>query len=690
MAQNPFTLICRKGVLSSALLIGLALGNGCGGPAAPPKWGGMSKEQWMAQREKKLQQEREEEKKAKETAEEAERKKKEAAKAAGRRRARVEPPAPPSGSAAPPQKAAKPTPNPASRTKQPAVAKKAGESALPEGFAAWTLDDYLDACFDGDARFFDAIDFLVQGAAGKEAQATDLLVKLLAAYEQEASLAEHQGDDEGPSRKALTDLKCREKMLTALVSMGTPVARRAIEERLTGPKKLDERVATAVLKQLLDRPGEENEGLVLRIVVSQEWNDASRRTLRKSGGSPKAALALVESSASESLRARLAERAVASDAPTPLFEAIWGCVEKPRLENLAAQVVFYGSNRLEEKRRRDLEKQFSAANRALLLRMMGVGSSGIGRQAADMAISASEARHAAAILWGSQVLRAVERRLQTIERLEKAEEALLLASSIPCPSLRATLLATLGKHWEEGPSALDSLTKAEDVWPEPGFLLLVKQMPRKSGKGGSAMREAGDARRGSSPKAGKLNAVVEVKQRQEEASRKWMTFSAELVQALCQQFYEAAISRPLTPDAMESEHAVPDEFPIKLRSDARVVVSYVVNWPDQLDKEFSGIQLSPLRVFYLRVEQTMRPSAILAYYRHQLPSAEEQRSEHGAWFDSLSVDKGQRSARSIDVLIHKPNKDVPILLNQEQPLLVDILVVESRGNGEESAPSSGK
>jgi hypothetical protein len=98
----------------------------------------------------------------------------------------------------------------------------------------------------------------------------------------------------------------------------------------------------------------------------------------------------------------------------------------------------------------------------------------------------------------------------------------------------------------------------------------------------------------------------------------------------------------------------------------------------------TGPPISPLRVRYVCIEQKARPARLLAYYRRQLPNCGEHVNQRGVWLDAAAVDKQRGAARSVDVLITKPNKDVPIVLSEEQQVIVEILSVEIERNAERS------
>jgi hypothetical protein len=89
-----------------------------------------------------------------------------------------------------------------------------------------------------------------------------------------------------------------------------------------------------------------------------------------------------------------------------------------------------------------------------------------------------------------------------------------------------------------------------------------------------------------------------------------------------------------------------------------------------------GTAVSPLRVRYLRVEQKARPDGLLAYYRSQLSNCNEHSSQSGFWLDSFTTDKQRGAVRSVDVMITKRGKDIPIIVSEKQQLTIEILLIE--------------
>ncbi len=114
-----------------------------------------------------------------------------------------------------------------------------------------------------------------------------------------------------------------------------------------------------------------------------------------------------------------------------------------------------------------------------------------------------------------------------------------------------------------------------------------------------------------------------------------------------------------------------------------------MDWPEGLSGKAAGLDLPPLRVRYLRTDQRVRPTALLAYYRRQLPHCQEHAVPQGVWLDAL-LPAGESAARSIDVLITRPDKDHPSHADQDQRLIVEILAVEAGGIAVRSRSSASR
>ena len=300
------------------------------------------------------------------------------------------------------------------------------------------------------------------------------------------------------------------------------------------------------------------------------------------------------------------------------------------------------------------------------------------QSAADAAAATAIARRTAELLWAADFAAAVGERLRVTEGSGRGDLLQSLAWTIPSPAARAVEFQLLEKYWEEGPKRLQPAIASDDSLPEPGFLLLVKRLPRKDIHRAPANNSASDrgaAGWSSGSKRAKSAAAQQVKDRQNQAAQQWLVFSRKLAQAMCRQMWTAAAARAGVAAKSDLEKTQ-SELAIKLPANADIVASHHVEWPEGLDGAMAWLRQAPLRVCYVRIERKARPDKLLAYYRRQLPSGSQHADEHGVWLDEFSFDRKKGTTRSVDVFIATLSKDVDLALDQEQQMIVEILAVE--------------
>jgi hypothetical protein len=490
----------------------------------------------------------------------------------------------------------------------------------------------------------------------------------------------------GPPGKRAADIAVIEGVIAALAANNTPLAWQTIDQLAAGKLHTSDNptAAAAALRTLLHRPGQENEDSLLRIVALAGEPLPAGLAVDVTG-QHRILLEQLKSSASASLRLRLAGYMIAPETPRGWSDELWTCLQEPRPENLPAQSVLYRSSRPDPATRRLLEQRLVAGSSRAVGRLLGTIAPPEGQPAGA---APADAYAAAERIWTPDIVAGIERRLATIDNLEQGAGLLLLASTIPDDKVRAAILRTFKMHWEEDPNPLEVARNAENSMPEPGFLLLAKIVPRKDAvafgivNGGPPRAPVGKGR-----KTAQGAAVREAKQQRERIAQQWSRFAANLLRATGQQFRAAA-----QPPGQPGGPALDDkDASLKVHAPADVVATYRADWPAGLPGKPAGLAVSPLRVRYVRIEQQGRPLRVLAYYRRQLPDCEEHPLEQGAvWLDSLSPISERGDVRSIDVVINRVHKNLPLLADQEQRLVVEVLAIECGGITAKGAVAMGK
>jgi hypothetical protein len=555
-------------------------------------------------------------------------------------------------------------------TQNPAKGKKSGR---PNDVADWKREDYEAAARENDPQLLAAVGYLGAHFAGKET-AAEFLLKLL-----QPSSADPFAENAARTT-ATTNAKLSEAVVAALAANGTPRARQILESLVNGtPKTTDpSAAAVAALKTLAARPGPDSDDLLVRVMTAPSRDEPDDLTADGAARLRSAAMALVRSAGSESLRVRLAGSMVARETSPALYDRLWSLLKEPRSENLAAQLILYQSDRTGQATRGWLEPRAVAYSSSTLGWLMGRPSPGQPKGVLANNVPAANPYRLAERLWSLDFAATIQRRLEEVEALDKASTLMALAGTLPQAAVRAALLRTLERHWDEGPAGLKMLRGDEDLTVDPGFVVVVKRLRRDEPARPLAGKNASE-HNGSHhgpPRLGTKKAaeIQTAKQHEEEVGQQWMEFSRDVVQALCRQLY-AADSAQRSVAGGADRTADDADLPLELFSGSRVVAAHRLDWPEDLG---GRIAAGPrLRVRYVRIQQRAVPLKMLGFYRRQLPGGDDRPlSGGGRWLDNVVVDKQHASMRSVDVLLTKASKSAVGLPNQELELNVDILTVE--------------
>lgn len=678
---NKWTIGGLCGLVLVVVVCGV---RGCGCRAVDPTQATMTAEaeQLAAALEREKKQEEEDARLAPERA---------AAAAAAKREAESKPPTPPPKSPevkTQSQDDSDGTPSPRSLPSSELPPKP----TRPKDVADWKRDDYYSAQRDGDPRLIDAVVHIGRHFVGNE-NAAELLVRLLGTSADDP-FTNAPDDEDTPRKNPATSAKLTEALIAALAANDTPRARQTLEQIVDGSLQIaNSQVAVpAVLKMLLSRPDANSEDLLLRILTMPEATASDSLTATAREKMRGTAMAMIASTASEAFRVRLAKAMIASETAQTTYDRLWDCLKEPRPENLAAQLILYQSDRSDQKTLELMEQSFALQSGEAMGRLLGVRLPKRRDPASPKGPVAADPCRVAERMWNADCTAAVQRRLLALDTLEKDAWLVALASTVPNPPVRAALLRTLERHWDQGPKGLELADAGGRMTRDPGFLVLLKMLPHRdaarvpagkdvarlvtAGDGEDAPADAAASRSNgglSSSKANKAAAKLEVKRRQEQTAQQWAEFARGEVVALCQRL--DAIAKAKQSSAAQVEWSTDDvDLPFKPHPRAQIVAAHQINWPDEIGDRINPVPL--LRVRYVRIEQKAQPTKVLAYYRRQLTAANEHAIPNGLWIESLEPAKEQDHARSVDIFLAKANASVPGLLDQQQEVTVEILTVE--------------
>jgi len=287
---------------------------------------------------------------------------------------------------------------------------------------------------------------------------------------------------------------------------------------------------------------------------------------------------------------------------------------------------------------------------------MDMSAAGFGQPAEKLIeIDANLGYRIASQLWSGDFAGMVSQRLEGLESLAAGAPRIAMASTMPLDSMRAKLYELLEKHSLEGPAAVESSGLLDNVIFEPGFLAVVKSLPReepsavRSSAGGNPPR----APRGGRPPAGDQQGGNEMPewQKRQQASQAWMRTSEYLVRVLCGRLAAAGESQFALGDAQAKQ-----EPPMEIATDAEIIARVSFDWPTEAAKQLagSGVPLDPMKVQYLRLKQIGKPKTILGFYRRKMNQPVVHEMGHECWVESFrNLPKSDRKL-NVDLLVTVP------------------------------------
>jgi hypothetical protein len=285
------------------------------------------------------------------------------------------------------------------------------------------------------------------------------------------------------------------------------------------------------------------------------------------------------------------------------------------------------------------------------------------------------------LFWAKNFVSPIQNRLEESESLDNDISQVLLASTMPLGSMRATLLATLRKHWDSGPNALLAPGVLDRVVSEPGFAIVVKMLDRADPKLGRALplrggmgqmpggMQMGSSGEGPQPQPGarlgmgdrrailaeKAAVALRAKMEAEQLNYAWMQTSEQVARALCRRLFTAARAKARAAaragEDLDMTAGRDEKFSDMLPGTLEPAAEYHLEWPGPLQQKLQGIALDPIKLHYARYQAKSKPSQVLAGFKRKMRRATEHVSEVGRWMESFYDDPETGKKVSIDVLI---------------------------------------
>lgn len=350
------------------------------------------------------------------------------------------------------------------------------------------------------------------------------------------------------------------------------------------------------------------------------------------------------------------------------------------------------------------------------------------------ATQADAATQLARLLWNKEFVDALLKPAEGVDSIEKVLPLSLIAASIPLHESRSTLARLNKGLWDEGTKELQLGGMFGTPFHDPGLLVVVKDVPRKEDPAHVETRSGSSEQRRSNSRS-RAKSTPPKSNSKDIPKYEWMQAAEEMVYVWNARFHAAAQSQKslaggatpadepaaVAPAVAATETPPPDDaaakppaadttspaapdrraddafgtatpvasdessqLPVELHDEATVVAEYRLEWPADLQGKLSGVEVSPLIVHYVRIEEMNRGNKVLAHYQKELKGAKTRTIDRGRWLDLVDDGSAAGRRRSVDVMIRSiapptapaAGKDAKPPKNPEESLVIEILSIE--------------
>lgn len=254
------------------------------------------------------------------------------------------------------------------------------------------------------------------------------------------------------------------------------------------------------------------------------------------------------------------------------------------------------------------------------------------------------------LLWHPQLVERTRDDLTQVKSLSQDRLRIELGGMFPENSVRSALYGAMKPQWKEGAYALLTDGVIGSGVRDPGFLVLLKAMPRTPRNDDSQPRDLLVPQQvdPNEDNARKRNLMAQ--QDEYEARHQWQDALQDYTQVVFDRIREMAVPPESGVDPQEIER------PYRLHRGARVVQEFHFDLDSRL-QELAGSDLeqvkfsSPLSVYYTRIEENGRFIEMNKEYERQAPGSERVMLPSGIWHQGLQSDKQKNTLISKDFVI---------------------------------------
>lgn len=265
-------------------------------------------------------------------------------------------------------------------------------------------------------------------------------------------------------------------------------------------------------------------------------------------------------------------------------------------------------------------------------------------------------------LWSNELGNTLAAKMNALPTLADGAQLVMLAGHIPTDAMRAQLLKTLQTHWTEGPGAFASANVTNEIGiSDPGFIAIIKSLPRREPPAKAAKVEPN---------------------KEQDAQYAWMQAVYGTVRGFCEQFQKAADNQ------MANKAELIAKLPFPVHSADAVTHVYAMDWQESVGSRLGGGLVSPMRIYYLRCEDTGLYNKVEGTYKRAVPSGTERLVMNGLWIDGSKPGPQPGRRTTMDVIIDRTDYKRERKVGEAEPMVVQVLYVEINDPNPPKAPEA--
>jgi hypothetical protein len=595
------------------------------------------------------------------------------------------------------------------------------KAEFPVDFAKWKPEHFRLAREKRSPRIVQAVRQLGRGNdANPDAnENAHLLAELLTPSSDPTKLATDESTDSEGANTSIPGLG--PAIVDTLAVNGSEEARATLKRILLGKQPSDspDRVITiAALRAIVNHPDEQNQRILTVLLAVPETVRPAGRGEVTADQLQDECLKLIKPVATADFRLDLAKKINQGNSSASSRRRVIAMLTSGDPANRSAQIELLVNGQLEPSMISRLDAQLGPTAQQVLEALQRATPTDWATLETDTSIppipppnadensreeiTLNDAVRFAKQLWRPDFIQEMVARVDSDEITLANSPLLTLAAAIPSDTVRKSLLRKLAEFSADDDTAPQFSSLFSDEGYDPGWLVVLKQLPREEPKASSGKTSAKPGN------ATKDLTVAQLSTKEQSTRRLWLKTSEKFLRGVIDRLSKTDNYRSGSVNAVAGQRLDPvessEEFDslleaptpakkpvaakahrrdsppdvdvgISLHEGAEVKNACILNWPADFRGGLQSLASGQLLVRYVRLTSESDIDTVARFYQNQLKTSLLRTVSRGRWVDSLTkLDDGQ--VRSLDVLITRTGTGPSPPHGTPEKIIVDILSVQ--------------